>query len=97
MLPQEAEEYIKCIRRLGEEYKNDIKIYAGFEAEYFRDSFERFKRLCIDIGADYLILGQHFLGREIPFLREFQPAVSAILPIPTFFFLPAATIFTKRK
>ena len=64
MLPQEAEGYIKCIRRLGEEYKNDIKIYAGFEAEYFRDNFERFKQLCIDIGADYLILGQHFLGRE---------------------------------
>lgn len=64
MLPQEAEGYVSCIRKLSEEYKDDIKIYVGFETEYFPETFERLKRFCIDIGTDYFIMGQHFLRRE---------------------------------
>lgn len=64
MLPSEAEEYIACIKGLADEYKNEIKIYAGFEAEYFPESFQRLQQLCRSIGADYLIMGQHFLDRE---------------------------------
>lgn len=64
MLPEQAEEYINCIKGLADEYKGEIKIFAGFEAEYMPDYFEKLQRLCRDIGADYLIMGQHFIDRE---------------------------------
>lgn len=64
MLPDMAEEYVRCISKLADEYKKDIKIYVGFEAEYFPECFEKLRKLCLDIGADYLIMGQHFLDRE---------------------------------
>ena len=34
MTMEQAPEYVASIRNLAAEYKNDIKIYVGFEAEY---------------------------------------------------------------
>lgn len=64
MLPSEAEGYIKEIRTLSEEYKSDIEIFVGFEAEYFPPIFERLRSFCRDNGVDYLIMGQHTLTNE---------------------------------
>lgn len=64
MLPSEAEGYIKEIQTLAEEYRNDIEIFAGFEAEYYPPVFPKLLSFCRDYGVDYLILGQHCLFNE---------------------------------
>jgi len=64
MRPDEAEEYVTKLRRLGEEYKDDITVYVGFEAEYFPSLFPALRQFCRDLGVDYLIMGQHCLTHE---------------------------------
>ena len=64
MLPKEAEEYVGTLRRLADEYKDDIMILVGFEAEYFPRLFPKFRGLCARLGVDYLIMGQHCLVDE---------------------------------
>ena len=44
MTPDEAPEYVSCIKNLAEEYSGKIKIYTGFEAEYFPSLFFFFLR-----------------------------------------------------
>ena len=61
MRMDQAEEYRDCIRRLAEEYKDQIRIYAGFEAEYIPRFFDEQMKMFDDLGFDYLIMGQHFL------------------------------------
>ena len=64
MRPDEAEEYVTKLRRLGEEYKDDITVYVGFEAEYFPALFPALRQFSRDLGVDYLIMGQHCLIHE---------------------------------
>lgn len=64
MAPEHAEWYIKEVRTLAEEYRSDIDIYVGFEAEYFPALFPKLRQFCRDYGVDYLILGQHCLTDE---------------------------------
>ncbi len=64
MLPEEAEEYVGTLKRLSDEYKDDIKILVGFEAEYFPRLFPKLRGLCAELGVDYLIMGQHCLVDE---------------------------------
>ncbi len=64
MTVKEAPEYISTVKKLADEYKNDITVYVGFEAEYFPDIFDSLCRFCRDYGVDYLIMGQHFLRSE---------------------------------
>ncbi len=64
MRPSEAYDYMKEVRALGEEYKNEISVYLGFEAEYFPSIFPQLRDFCRENGVDYLILGQHSLTNE---------------------------------
>lgn len=64
MKQEETGEYIKTLLDLREEYKNDIHILIGFEAEYYPALFEDFLRLIAPYPVDYLLLGQHFLDNE---------------------------------
>ena len=64
MTPDEAPGYVSCIKNLAEEYSGKIKIYTGFEAEYFPSLFPELKRFCTEHGVDYMIMGQHFLNNE---------------------------------
>lgn len=64
MTMAQAPSYVETIRRLGEEYKQDIRIYVGFEAEYIPEFYEKQMRMMRELGCDYLILGQHFLESE---------------------------------
>lgn len=68
MTMDEAEEYMERLRKYQKEYRNDIHLYAGFEAEYIPEFYEEQIKLCDRIGCDYLILGQHFMRSE-----EFGP------------------------
>ena len=52
MTMEQAPEYVASIRNLAAEYKNDIKIYVGFEAEYIPEYYEEQMRLFRNLGCD---------------------------------------------
>ena len=54
-----ASDYFSSLRKLKEEYKNDISIYIGFEAEYYKNVFERYIQWQHELGCEFLIQGQH--------------------------------------
>src|SRR5574344_1977740 len=54
----ELDDYVDSINNLKEKYKDKIKIYVGFEAEYNREFIDEYKEL-LKNKIDYLILGQH--------------------------------------
>lgn len=64
MTMDQAEEYVSTLRKLAEEYKDDIEIFVGFEAEYIPEFFEEQKAMCKRLGVDYMIMGQHFVRSE---------------------------------
>jgi len=64
MLPSQIDDYFKSLTDLKSEYKDDIKIYIGFESEYIPCLIEEQNKLFSDYPVDYMILGQHFNERE---------------------------------
>ena len=62
----QAEKYIRMISDLSEKYKDEIEIKIGFESEYFPLYFDDMLKIAIDLGAEYLILGQHHLYNGHP-------------------------------
>ena len=54
-----ANDYIESITTLKLKYKSQIDIKIGFEMEYYPNSFEKMLKSAIELGAEYLILGQH--------------------------------------
>lgn len=64
MHPSEIDGYFASLEALKKEYKKDIQIYIGFEAEYTPELIEDQDALFENYPLDYLILGQHFLGPE---------------------------------
>ncbi len=60
----QTEDYIGTIAALRDEYRGDIDIHIGFEAEYYPRYFERLLEMLEPTGYEYLILGQHLLGNE---------------------------------
>jgi histidinol-phosphatase (PHP family) len=63
---EKGEDYIASLRALREEYKNDIAIHIGFEMEYYPLYFKEMKQLACDLGAEFLLLSQHYAGNEHP-------------------------------
>lgn len=61
---QKAEWYISEVRRLREKYKDKIEISIGFEAEYYPEYFNTAIENATRLGAEYIILGQHFLSSD---------------------------------
>ena len=64
MLPSELAEYCESLISLRERYKGQIDIRIGLEAEYYPDLWEDSLRLWSSYPIDYLILGQHYMGKE---------------------------------
>lgn len=56
--------YCEEIKALGEKYKDKIDIKVGFEMEFYPEYFDEMLKNAIEYGAEYLILGQHFLQPE---------------------------------
>ena len=56
----QVENYLSSIQQLKEKYKQKIKIYYGFEAEYADDFVDYYRSLLESNKIDYLVLGQHF-------------------------------------
>ena len=62
----EARNYISHINSLREKYKSKIDIHVGFEMEYYPERFDEMLKSAKEYGAEYLILGQHYLSPEHP-------------------------------
>ena len=64
MLPEELEGYVKETLELRAEYRGQIGIRLGLEAEYYPKHFEALLRLIEPYPIEYLLLGQHCTGNE---------------------------------
>lgn len=60
------EDYVRCVLDLRAEYKDDIDIRLGFEAEYYPDLFEAMLRMLSPYPVDYMLLAQHFNDSREP-------------------------------
>ena len=60
----EGKSYCEEIRSLSEKYKDKIDLKVGFESEYYPELFGEMLKNAIDYGAEYLILGQHYVRPE---------------------------------
>ena len=65
MRPNELEEYVKSVLDLKNEYKDEIDIHLGLEAEYYPEFFGAFLDLIKPFPIEYLILGQHATQNEM--------------------------------
>ena len=57
-------DYTSTLVKLREEYKDQIKIYIGYEVEYFRAYFPTLIEELRKYPLDYLIQGQHHVPEE---------------------------------
>lgn len=73
------EDYVKSVLALREEYKEDIDIRLGFEAEYYPDLFEDMLGVIRPYPVEYLLLAQHFNdSRETLYNPAPQPSREAL-------------------
>lgn len=56
--------YVSTLKALRDEYSDRIKIFIGYEAEYYPAYFDSMLELITGYDIDYLILGQHFIYNE---------------------------------
>lgn len=63
---ENVQNYFDTLINLREKYKDKIEIKIGFEMEYYPKYFNEMVKLSKNFGAEYLLLGQHFLGNEHP-------------------------------
>ncbi len=62
----EAEDYMAELKELREEYKDRITLHIGFEMEYYPLFFKEMISMANQLGAEYLLLGQHYIHNEYP-------------------------------
>lgn len=65
MRPYELLDYCATVRQLRHEYRDEIQIPLGLEAEYYPALWGELLPRLQDAGIEYLILGQHWLGNEM--------------------------------
>lgn len=66
----QACDYFRDLQFLRKKYRDQIEIFIGFEMEYFPDYFDSMLNNAKNWGAEYLILGQHYLRPEHPSARH---------------------------
>ena len=52
------------ILRLRDQYRDDIEIHLGLEAEYYPEIWEGLLKLIEPYPIEYLLLGQHYIHNE---------------------------------
>lgn len=58
------DEYLASVRALRDKYADKIRIYAGFECEYFPAYMGWLSDMAREKRLDYLILGNHYEGSD---------------------------------
>lgn len=66
MPTKDAKDYFDTLNALKEKYKDQIDIKIGFEMEFYPKYFDQMQKKALEYGAEYLILGQHFIYNEHP-------------------------------
>lgn len=67
MYTEDVHRYVREISELKKKYSEKIDIKIGFECEYYAKHFDRMLKMARDVGAEYMILGQHFdLPENLP-------------------------------
>ena len=61
---EDTDKYFENANKLQKEFADKIEIIAGFEMEYYEDYFESMLQTVKELGAQYLILGQHYFKRR---------------------------------
>ena len=64
MRPYELLEYCATVRALRQQFRGQIDIPLGLEAEFYPAIWGELLPRLQDAGIEYLILGQHWLGNE---------------------------------
>ena len=57
MLPSQLEDYVDTVLRLRDQYRGDIEIHLGLEAEYYPEIWEGLLKLIEPYPIEYLLLG----------------------------------------
>ena len=63
---EQVGEYFEELYFLRSKYADKIDIKIGFEIEYYPKNFDTMLKNAYGYGAEYLLLGQHFLREELP-------------------------------
>lgn len=71
-----AEDYFTSISDLKKEYKGQIDILIGVEAEFYPETFDLFWDYIKQFPLEYMIVGQHFIGREEDGIYSGSPSTS---------------------
>ena len=61
-----TKDYFDTLKALREEYKDKIEIFIGFEMEYMPTYADKMIDFALSSGAEYFILGHHFLDTDRP-------------------------------
>ncbi len=70
----DVKDYFETIGKLREKFKDKIEILVGFECEFYPEFSKKMLSGAIEMGAQYLILGQHFIGNEVPdYIYSYSP------------------------
>lgn len=73
MYIKDLDNYFETLASLREEYSDRIKLYIGFETEYYPLYFDKTMELICKYPVDYLIMGQHFIdNEESPYLGNYR-------------------------
>ena len=72
---EQARDYMDTLYALREKYKKQIRLHIGFEMEYYPTFFPAMLDTARALGAEYLLLGQHFTGDEHPYENNFYVAI----------------------
>ena len=59
-------DYMASLSALRKKYRGQINLHIGFEMEYYPSRFDEMIAAARKYGAEYLLLGQHFIGEEWP-------------------------------
>lgn len=62
---KELENYCTILDKLKAEYKGQIDLHIGLELEYFGDDIEKLRKVYLDYGIEYLLLGSHFIDAPV--------------------------------
>ena len=61
---RQVDEYVSSLSALREKYKGQIDLHIGFEMEVYPSRFDEMVASARTYGAEYLLLGQHYIGEE---------------------------------
>ena len=64
MFPEELEGYCNTVFSLREQFKGQLEIHLGVEAEYYPLTWKEMLPRLQDAGIEYMLLGQHWVGNE---------------------------------